>query len=272
MRTTREPATAFTDADQAALYDRLHPPEERSDFRFYLPMVMAADAVLDVGCGTGALLHMAREAGHSGRLVGLDPAAAMLDRARARSDIEWILGDLSTVAFDREFDLAVMTGHAFQELMSDEQIRSVLVAIRDALTDEGRFAFETRNPAARGWEKWTPENGIDFEVDGIPYRWEADVELPVTGELVRFRATYSSPHWSQPHDSTSTLRFLDAPTLNALLTEAGLVVAEQYGYWDRSPISDGSPEIITIARRAGSAANGHAYGSSFRRSPELGAG
>jgi len=87
----------FSEAHLVELYDRLDPPEQRDDFGFYLPMIMAAKAVLDVGCGTGALLHRAREAGHVGRLVGLDPAKGMLEVARTRSDIEWILGDLSSV-------------------------------------------------------------------------------------------------------------------------------------------------------------------------------
>ncbi len=71
MKRTRDLGEGFTDAEQAALYDLLHPPGERNDFRFYLPLIMEAESVLDVGCGTGALLHMAREAGHSGRLAVL---------------------------------------------------------------------------------------------------------------------------------------------------------------------------------------------------------
>jgi hypothetical protein len=47
----------------------------------------------------------------------------------------------------------------------------------------------------------------------------------------------------------STLRFLDVPTLNEFVGEAGLVVDEQYGSWDRSPVTDASPEIITVVRR-----------------------
>ncbi len=248
MKRTRDLGEGFTDAEQAALYDQLHPPQERNDFRFYLPMILAADAVLDVGCGTGALLLLAREAGHGGRLVGLDPAVGMLEQARRRSDIDWILGDLSDAAFDREFDMAVMTGHAFQELTTDDEVRAAFVSVRSALTDDGRFAFETRNPAARAWEGWTPEHGTDFtDADGNVLHWEADVELPVTGDLVRFRASFSGPRWSRPQDSVSTLRFLDAPSLNALLADAGLAVEEQYGYWDRSPLTEASPEIITIA-------------------------
>src|SRR4051794_8087512 len=80
----------FADVRLAALYDAFC--EGRPDFEFYLPLVMSAKSVLDVGCGTGALLHAAREAGHVGRLCGLDPAEGMLQQARRRSDIEWMLG------------------------------------------------------------------------------------------------------------------------------------------------------------------------------------
>ena len=143
----------FSEPHLAALYDPLCGREERADFRFYLPLVMAAGAVLDVGCGTGALLHWARESGHTGRLVALDPARGMLQVARTRSDIEWILGDLSAAASHREFDLAVMTGHAFQVLVADDEIQAGLATIRTALEPGGVFAFETRNPLVREWEQ-----------------------------------------------------------------------------------------------------------------------
>lgn len=71
----------FVDAGLAGWYDLLNGSEGRADFAFYLPLVMAAGDVLDVGCGTGALLHFARKAGHTGRLCGLDPASGMLAQA-----------------------------------------------------------------------------------------------------------------------------------------------------------------------------------------------
>jgi len=43
--------------------------------------VMGAASVLDVGCGTGSMLHAARDAGHKGRLCGLVPAPGMLAQA-----------------------------------------------------------------------------------------------------------------------------------------------------------------------------------------------
>lgn len=143
----------FSDADLAALYDVFNSWERRNDLEFYLPLVMSARAVLDVGCGTGMLLHRARGSGHTGRLCGLDPAVGMLQQARTRSDIEWILGDLASVRWNREFDLVVMSGHAFQVFVEDDALRVSLAAIRSALTDDGRFAFETRNPLVREWER-----------------------------------------------------------------------------------------------------------------------
>jgi ubiquinone/menaquinone biosynthesis C-methylase UbiE len=241
----------FSDPSLAALYDLFSPWERRSDFQFYLPYVMSARAVLDVGCGTGMLLHRARESGHTGRLCGLDPAEGMLEQARRRSDIEWTLGDLASVRFDRDFDFVVMTGHAFQVLVDDRDLRAALAAIRSALTDDGRFAFETRNPLVREWERWTPENGDEVtDATGAAVRMVREVRKPVQGDIVSFTHTFTSPSWNRSQISRSTLRFLDAETLRSFLSDAGLTIEEQYGDWNRQPLTAASPEIITFARRA----------------------
>lgn len=240
----------FSDKKLAGLYDALHPWGKADDDEFYLELVLPASAVLDVGCGTGLLLRRAREVGHTGRLCGLDPADAMLDVARTRPDIEWILGDLSTVGWDQEFDLVVMTGHAFQVFVEDDHLRDTLAAVRSTLTDSGRFAFETRNPLVRSWERWIPDNAVEVvDPTGGVVRMAHQVETPVEGDVVRFTTTFTSPHLDGPQESRSMLRFLDADSLSAFLSDAGLVIEEQFGYWDRSPLTATSPEIITIARR-----------------------
>jgi SAM-dependent methyltransferase len=241
----------FADPELAGFYDPLCPRDHRPDFDFYLPMVMQARAVLDVGCGTGALLKEARDLGHRGRLCGLDPASGMLALARRRSDIEWVLGDLGAVAWRSEFDLVVMTGHAFQVLLTDEAVRTSLGAIRSALTSDGRFAFETRNPPAREWESWTPDRVAIAEADeGASVTMVRAIETPFDGERLTFTHTFSRPGWSHSEVSRSTLRFFTARALGRLLAAAGLGIDAQFGSWERAPLSDSSPEIITIARRA----------------------
>jgi SAM-dependent methyltransferase len=239
----------FSDAQLAALYDAFCPWEGRDDLTFYLPLVMSAEAVLDVGCGTGALLRGAREAGHCGRLCGLDPADGMLQQARQRSDVEWVLGILGSVAWDQEFDLVVITGHAFQVFVDDDEIRASLAAIRSALTDDGRFAFETRNPLAREWMRWTPDNAVEVvDASGALVRMAHEVETPIEGEVVSFKTTFTSYAWERAKVSRSTLRFLNADSLSSCLSEAGFTIEEQFGDWDGRPLTDASPEIITIAR------------------------
>jgi SAM-dependent methyltransferase len=241
----------FTEPDLAGLYEALHPADERADFDFYLPLVLSAGSVLDVGCGTGELLRRAREAGHRGHLCGLDPADAMLDHGRVRTDIEWRHGDLASFTWDRGFDLVTMTGHAFQVFVDDEQIRRSLTAIRSALTKGGLFVFETRNPLVRAWESWTPDNEIVvLGPDGAELHMAHEVETPVAGDVITFTTTFTSPAWDRPRRSRSTLRFLDTDTLAVFLSDAGLTIAEQFGDWDRRPLRVTSPEIITVATRA----------------------
>ncbi|SFC68109.1 class I SAM-dependent DNA methyltransferase [Streptomyces aidingensis] len=242
----------FSELRLAALYDLFAPAERRRDFAFYLPLLMSAGSVLDVGCGTGALLHRARAAGHTGRLCGLDPAAGMLEVARSGGgDIEWIHGDLASAPVrEREFDLVVMTGHAFQVLLTDDEIRGALAAIARALTDGGVFAFETRNPLTREWEDWHLRySGEVTDAAGTVVRSECEVVTPLTDGLLSFTHTCTSPDWDRPEISRSTLRFLGAAELSGFLAGAGLAVTGQYGDWDRSPLTPDSPEIITLARR-----------------------
>jgi ubiquinone/menaquinone biosynthesis C-methylase UbiE len=63
----------------------------------------AAAAVLDVGCGTGNLLHAAAAAFPGARLVGIDPSARLLGKARSRPElagVELILGVAERLPFD----------------------------------------------------------------------------------------------------------------------------------------------------------------------------
>lgn len=174
----------------------------------------------------------------------------MLEYARGQTDVDWVLGDLSSVGWEREFDLVVMTGHAFQVLVSDDDLRVSLAAVRRALTDDGRFVFDIRHPAVREWEGWTARDAVRLSNPaGEVVRFWREAELPVTGDVVRFRAVFAGAGWDGVRVSRGAVRYLDPGRLSAFLREAGLVVAEQFGDWSGRPLTDRSSEIITVAVR-----------------------
>lgn len=240
----------FSDADAAALYDVLNPwdPAIWPGDAFYSGLVMAAGSVLDVGCGTGLMLHRARDLGHGGRLVGLDPDGAALDRARRRPDIEWVQGTAADARWRGEFELATMTSHAFQCLVTDDELRASLVAIRSALRPDGQFAFETRHPQARAWEAWHPSNASDV-VDSCSraLRVWHNVEN-IVGDVVTFTGTTAQADGRVLRVDRTSLRFLDPMALDAFLSKAGFEMEARFGDWQRGPLNDESREIITIAK------------------------
>lgn len=241
----------FADPALAALYDDVCPRAKRRDFDFYLPLALKARSVLDLGCGTGGFLREVREAGHAGRLCGLDPAAGMIAQARRHAGIEWRQGDIVSAGFREAFDLVIMTGHAFQVLVEDPQVRETLAAVHAALVAGGCLAFETRNPKVRAWERWTTDS-MAVVVDGAGQLVNVDcrVIVPFDGRTVSFTQTYTSPRWPEARVSPSTLRFLDAATLATFLVEAGFAIEARFGDWDGSPLVDRSPEIIVLARKS----------------------
>lgn len=238
----------YSDAEVATLYNALYPWPGSYDV--YLSLAMGAASVLDVGCGTGTLLHRARSDGHPGRLVGLDPDRAALDLARRRADIDWVEGPAAAMSFDGEFELALMMSNAFQCLVTDDDVRASLAAIRRALVDGGRFVFDTRNPVARAWEQWQPGNPTDV-VDPVGRAVRvANEVVAVDGDVVTVTETISDRKGTVLRVDRADLRFLGADAVHALLTEAGLVVDDQHGGWRCEPFSASSPLILTFARRA----------------------
>ena len=259
-----QPSASYADPRLAALYDALNPPDASTAFYLGLPGPPPA-RILDMGCGTGQLACEFAGRGH--HVTGADPAAAMLAVARARPGgdrVRWIQAGAAGLATSDRYDLIVMTGHVFQLLLEDSDVRAALRVLARHLAPGGRIAFETRNPAVREWQDWNPrETRQRVEAAGLVADVHYDISA-VTGELVtyetwfRFAGADASTGADGAADAAAddgsgdvvvpdTLRFMDQGQVAAFLAEAGLTRVTWYGDWDGSPCGPASPEIIAVA-------------------------
>jgi SAM-dependent methyltransferase len=221
----RAPDQAFADPRLAVLYDVLD--DDRSDLDVYVALAeeVGASSVVDIGCGTGSLA--VRLAAMGLHVVGVDPAGASLDIARAKPLAErvlWVHGDASALR-DRRLtaDLAVMTGNVAQVFVSDDDWRSTLAAVRDCLRPGGWFVFETRRPEVRDWERWeVAPTTVDLP-DGrtvVVSRSVTEVALP----LVTFVS--ETTVGSEVVRSASTLRFRQRHEIERDLGEHGFEIVD----------------------------------------------
>lgn len=242
------PDDPYQDADLVELYDQDNPDGE--DHAYYRALADEIDArsIIDLGCGTGLLTRSL--AGPGRTVIGVDPSRTMLDYARRQPGSEavtWIDGDASALAPAAAADLAICTGNAIMHI-GPRQLPSTLASLRDALRPGGTLSFESRNPAYRGWERWTPEAtyGERDTPAGHLREW---LEVTEVGDgRVVFDAHNVFPD-GEDRVYTSVLYFRTAEEFRQELDSAGFTDIAWVGGWDGAPALDSSRFFVFRARR-----------------------
>jgi len=239
-----EPDKLYNDPELAQFYDLENGWAE--DLDYCRSLAEGCASVLDLGCGTGLFAASLTQ----DDVVGVDPAAAMLDIAAKRPGgdrVQWIEGDARTVRLGRRFDLVVLTGHAFQVFLTDGDRAAVLRTIAVHLAPEGRFIFDSRNPDIRQWRAWTPANSqrhVEHPALGRVLAWNDASCDPATG-IVTYGTFYKLPD-GRLHSSQSKIAFPSQERLASLIDAAGLTVERWLGDWSATPFASTSPEIIPV--------------------------
>ncbi|MEM7023542.1 MAG: class I SAM-dependent methyltransferase [Pseudomonadota bacterium] len=236
----------YHDPALALFYDL--PNRARPDFDYCTKLAREAASVLDLGCGTGELAAALAE---ERAVTGVDPAAAMLEIARARPGgerVTWHQGDARSVRLGRRFDLIILTGHAFQVFLTSEDQQAALATIAAHLAPDGRFVFDTRNPACRLWETRNRHNT------------RRDLHHPQLGQIEMWSEstydenccvlTYTNSFLvkttGQVCSASSRIRYTPQEDLAAMLERAGLSVDAWLGDWHGTPFQPDAREIIPI--------------------------
>jgi SAM-dependent methyltransferase len=238
------PDAIFAHPRLAAVYDAFD--GHRDDLNSYLALAeeLAADTVLDIGCGTGSLAVLLAAGGRT--VVAVDPAEASLTIAKAKdgaAKVRWIHGD-ATALPPLNADLAVMTGNVAQVFLTDDEWEQTLRGIGAALRPGGHLAFETRRPEYRAWQEWVADTAsVTLDIPGsgmVEQRREVtQVSLP----FVSFRYTYRFDDGAVI-TSDSMLRFRSREEVESSLAAHRYRVVEVRDAPDRP-----GREFVFIARR-----------------------
>lgn len=238
----------FDDAHLADFYDLEN--GWGTDLEYCKGLAKNAGSVLDLGCGTGELAIAIAD---GRRVVGVDPAAAMLDIARAKPGADkarFIEGDARTIRLGETFDLVVMTGHAFQVFLTEEDQRAVLATIAAHLAPGGRFVFDSRNPDMREWLQWVPaesERTLQHDRHGRVKAWNDVRHDPKTG-IVAYETHYVVETTGRQLSAESKILFTSKNRIAAMLGDCGLSVDRWLGDWQGGVWHENSNEIIPLGR------------------------
>lgn len=239
------PDQHFADPRLARLYDAFD--DDRSDLAPYVALVDELDGhrVLDIGCGTGVLALLL--AGRGTKVIGVDPAGASLDVARAKPGSElvsWVEADATHLPVTEDIDVVVMTGNVAQVFLDDEEWAAVLRRAAAVLRTGGHLVFETRDAGRRAWEEWTPEltrQRIEDEVEGAVEAWQQVTDVDSAFVSVQTHVRFAD---GTQACSTSTLRFRNRGEIEQSLADAWLDLVDVRAAPDRP-----GRELVFIARK-----------------------
>jgi SAM-dependent methyltransferase len=237
----------FEEPRLAGVYDPLDP--DRDDLVVYAAIVaeFGARSVLDIGCGTGTFACLL--AGRGVDVIGVDPAGASLDVARAKPGagrVRWLRCDAAGLP-PLQVDLATMTGNVAQVFVTDAEWDAALRSARAALRPGGRLVFETRDPAVQAWRQWNRAGSLSRAVVpgvGAVESWSEVTDI--CGDLVSFRSIFTFEADSATLTSESTLRFRPRGEVADSLIAAGFIVDDLRDAPDRP-----GRELVFVARRPG---------------------
>jgi SAM-dependent methyltransferase len=220
----------------APLYDRLS-SHMTEDVPFYVELAREAEGPLvELAVGSGRVaIPVARETGR--RVIGVDSSPAMLERARTAAEeagveLDLRLQDMRELELDEPAGLVYCPFRALFHLPTWADRRRVFERVAASLRPGGRFS----------WNAFCFDHHIAAELDGV----HLEEPVPLTNRYSRAENRIDLALDAGPRVS---LFWATKNEWLGLIDVAGLEVEALYGWFDRRPFDDESPEYVWVTRK-----------------------
>jgi SAM-dependent methyltransferase len=220
------------------------------------------DPILELGCGTGRITMALAAAGK--RVTGLDISGRMLERAakkrlvlytEERERVHLVQGDMAKFDLGEKFRLIIIPFRPFQHLREVREQMNSLECARKHLAPGGRLILDVfQTDAERMHDPVHMRESLITEyktTDGRQVRISERVAAFHRAEQINdVEMIYSIVHPGGHQERLVfawALRYFFRYEVEHLLARCGFKVAALYGDFDRTPITDESPEMIFVA-------------------------
>jgi SAM-dependent methyltransferase len=208
------------------------------DVAFYVELAREAPEgpIVELAVGNGRVaVPVALETGR--RVIGIDVTAPMLAQARVRAeqtgaDLDLREGDMRDFSLDEPATLVYCPYRSLLHMPTWHDKRQVFERVATSLAPGGRFAwnaFAFDGRIAAKVEGHHPDDPVPHTIRHAPADNRVDIELDAGGEISLWWVTKSE--WE------------------GLIDVAGLEVEALYGWFDRRPFEDESPEFVWVTRK-----------------------
>ncbi len=231
----------------------ISPEHTKAEAEFLIRVLncKAGAHVLDVPCGNGRLSFELAQRGY--RVTGVDISEEFIEEARKRakdqppataggSDVNFILGDMRTIAGEALYDAAFCFGNSFG-FMEYADMESFLSGVARALKPGARFVVNTGMSAESvlpDFEEQSCHEIGDMNIE-IKERYNAEescVDSEYIFECNGEKESRFAKHW-----------IYTAAEIRRMLERAGFRQLECCGSLKFEPFKLGSPELFVVAER-----------------------
>lgn len=210
--------------------------------------------VLDLACGTGRMtIPLAKK---KFDVTGMDICSNMLEHAKRKAvalgiSIRWIHKDCRNFQLGRKFHLIIMTGNAFQAMLTTDDQMKLLACVKDHLHPDGLFVFDTRNPdlneltkssLEEHWHTYTNASGNSTYVSGY-HSYDALLQIATYTTIRKIENAIGN---SSVRTTEIKLRYTFPQELMLLLYCSGFQLLKRYGGYDKQQFSGKQNQMINI--------------------------